>query len=112
MTNDRRGAQGRSPAAEHGSGAVRCRVWSVTAVMAEGAQPVAGGGVVVAADLDLAAAQLCTHLEQALADTGRCYLLATRDAVGIQQGEQRTSARLLARVRWDAAAGSPPTGTG
>ncbi|MVU78175.1 hypothetical protein GPX89_13080 [Nocardia sp. ET3-3] len=91
-----------------GERASRFRVWTVSAVVA-GDDVAADGGVVLAADLDLAAAQMCLHLDDALTASGRYFLLATREA-DTAAGEQPTPARLLAPVRRDPGSGAATYG--
>ncbi|MBF6173751.1 hypothetical protein [Nocardia blacklockiae] len=56
------------------------RVWSVAAGV-DDAAAARHGGVVVAADLRLAAEQLCAYLDDELVDSGRCRLFASRGSL-------------------------------
>lgn len=78
------------------------RVWSVIAAVADGERMSRRGGVVVSADLDLAAAQLCAHLDADLADEGRCYLFASRGSLDPSDRGTRSATRLVAVVHRDA----------
>ncbi|MFD6463770.1 hypothetical protein [Streptomyces roseolus] len=78
--------------------AARVRVWTVSAVVVEQAGPPTLRGAVVAADLELAASQMCLYLKADL--VGRGYLLAVRDTAGV------VAARLVATLIVDPATGA------
>ncbi|WP_040813055.1 hypothetical protein [Nocardia concava] len=77
------------------------RVWSVVAGVLDGDRVSQCGGVVVAADLDLAAEQLCAYLDGDLVDDGSCYLFASRGPLDPHQRGARSPTRLFSVVRRD-----------
>lgn len=90
-------------AAVGGERAQRFRIWSVTAIDADG-RP-GDAGIVMASDPDVAADQMCGYLDGARIATGQWYLVATRDPVDLRLGTPRSPVRMFAPLYGDSAGG-------
>ncbi|WP_135237092.1 hypothetical protein [Nocardia sp. CS682] len=82
------------------------RVWTVSVVISGERDTPASAGAVVAADLELAAEQMCAHLDPDLIGHGGWYLLATRDTAGAGKPRPGTAAQLVAPLSCEPSTGA------
>lgn len=82
------------------------RAWTVSVAISGERDTSAPAGVVVAADLRLAAEQMCAHLDPDLIGRGGCYLLATRDAAGAGKARSGTAPQWVAPLSRDPGTGA------